>query len=898
MAEAIATVAAISSVVQLIGFTAKLAEYAHRVIDASVDALPYASETELLAAQYEEIGKKSAKRSLDETEESEEQTISRLGSTCRLQSEKLLQKLGKLKIDDDSTGLKRLSDGFRKGVVYLTKRHDIERSRKYLQEINSQLTTAMLQSILAKQQSYHPSRADSIQDGADSRQSDLHKVLAVIDAHVLRQRSDRIINSLSFPEVLARHSAIPPAYESTYRWALTENSLPLNPWIREGTGIFWICGKAGSGKSTLMKYIAASEEMEDLLHQWRSSSNDKDPILVSYFFWYAGTPLQKSVCGLFRTLLVELLSRTPELTQVAFPRLFERRKETENKKHTQIQWTEGELAAGLKALASHQAKEDRQRFCFLIDGLDEYNGNGSKLVAVLRDLAGNTAIKLCVSSRPWNAFRSAFESTVPTLRLEDLSRPDIDLFVDGNLRGPLALSQGVQQAALTGEAELLMEEIVEKAEGVFLWVFLVVKSVLAGLDEMDTVSMLLYRVQQFPSDLEDFFRAILDRAESVYSGHTHQSLKLACLYAEPDCLEEAREASNFLDFWFIRQDPRGIHDPNFFHNTQPWPVPNDMKAWERMRRETQATLSAACKDLLYIPERSEGNPLWWKVEFLHRTVYEFLQTDEMQSLIEANVPAHFIDGRILHLLSLGRLNLTSDTLYFGVRQAVRILWHMPKCFVTDKYAEGWEDIARHLQTGEFAWHEILIWLVAFRRNVFVLQSLRGLRKGYSRDTPKPWEDGEPVGFDPWDAAFGDQSQHPFAAHHTSLAVIKELCRTGIVDLHGSGQRLALWRRYLPKWAKCIPSELPRIRKSWKSKEARTAWDLAKWLMSHDMPFPLGQRVWRTSSLDDEGDQRDDQWGGCTAAEFMEDVVPPEWLRECEITRHLAEGSRIGQASQT
>lgn len=28
-------------------------------------------------------------------------------------------------------------------------------------------------------------------------------------------------------------------------------------WLEEGDGLYWIAGKAGSGKSTLMKYIAS-----------------------------------------------------------------------------------------------------------------------------------------------------------------------------------------------------------------------------------------------------------------------------------------------------------------------------------------------------------------------------------------------------------------------------------------------------------------------------------------------------------------------------------------------------------------------------------------------------------------------------------------------------------------
>jgi DNA helicase HerA-like ATPase len=41
-----------------------------------------------------------------------------------------------------------------------------------------------------------------------------------------------------------------------------------NPIADSSTGIFWIFGKPGSGKSTLMKYLVEDQRTHDLLQKW------------------------------------------------------------------------------------------------------------------------------------------------------------------------------------------------------------------------------------------------------------------------------------------------------------------------------------------------------------------------------------------------------------------------------------------------------------------------------------------------------------------------------------------------------------------------------------------------------------------------------------------------------
>jgi ABC-type thiamine transport system ATPase subunit len=55
-----------------------------------------------------------------------------------------------------------------------------------------------------------------------------------------------------------REERILEAHEKTFRWIFKDS--PFKHWLESKTGsnLFWISGKAGSGKSTLMKLQAGS----------------------------------------------------------------------------------------------------------------------------------------------------------------------------------------------------------------------------------------------------------------------------------------------------------------------------------------------------------------------------------------------------------------------------------------------------------------------------------------------------------------------------------------------------------------------------------------------------------------------------------------------------------------
>lgn len=81
-------------------------------------------------------------------------------------------------------------------------------------------------------------------------------------------------------------------------------------WLRSESSIYWINGKAGSGKSTLMNYICDHKRKEELLKQWSAKRRLLTP---NFFFWSAGVRLQKTIDGLLRSIIYQILNECREL---------------------------------------------------------------------------------------------------------------------------------------------------------------------------------------------------------------------------------------------------------------------------------------------------------------------------------------------------------------------------------------------------------------------------------------------------------------------------------------------------------------------------------------------------------------------------------------------------------
>lgn len=351
-------------------------------------------------------------------------------------------------------------------------------------------------SIVEKHGELHTLRhQDDERDGAPPSS---HKVSAkqiqVEQEMLLLMTENGILGSLDFPSILDRHEDVELAHSKTFEWIYRESQLRdkswsnFVEWLQRDTGLYWINGKAGSGKSTLMKYIYGHAKTREQLKIWAGASPCD---ICGFFFWHNGTEEQRSQRGLLRTLLFEILQSHRELIPSVLPNLWDAwsaRAKTALKLGTisskaailsgdQKPWTLSQLKTAFRLLI-RKCQGRGINLCFFIDGLDEYGGDHDDIAEYFLAFANEPGIKMCLSSRPLVVFEDAF-AQYPGLKLQNLTHVDIRRFVEDRLEGHRHMAK--LSHTHPEEATKLIREIVTKASGVFLWVKLVVKSLLQGL---------------------------------------------------------------------------------------------------------------------------------------------------------------------------------------------------------------------------------------------------------------------------------------------------------------------------------------------------------------------------------------------------------------------------------
>ena len=245
---------------------------------------------------------------------------------------------------------------------------------------------------------------------------------------------NRILQSLAFATMKSRHEAISEAHSRTFRWIFKQNNRApghaLNAnggfvdWLETKNGIFWVSGKAGSGKSTLMKFICSHDVTRRHLRVW--AANDT-LIVANHFFWNVGSSMQKSIRGLLQSLISRILRQCPKLIPLACPSRWIPQADFA----VEEPWTTSELLETMERIQLQS--EIPARFCFFIDGLDEYDGYHREVADILRTFCKHPNLKICISSRPWNVFEDAFGGEVFKIYLHELTKRDIELYVKEKL---------------------------------------------------------------------------------------------------------------------------------------------------------------------------------------------------------------------------------------------------------------------------------------------------------------------------------------------------------------------------------------------------------------------------------------------------------------------------------
>ncbi|KAL1849137.1 hypothetical protein Daus18300_013386 [Diaporthe australafricana] len=212
---------------------------------------------------------------------------------------------------------------------------------------------------------------------------DRHRAMALLigasgrGLHIPAEQA--ILQQLSYVVVGQREKSIHAAHQQTLTWVFgkPEQSSPttFEDWLSSEEDLYWVSGKPGSGKTALMEFLTYHSRTQSGLKAW---AGGHPLIRAGYFFWSSSrTGLYKSQQGLLLYIIYRNLREHPELIAQVYPEVFAAGKAMPAAAVFEISASVFLLLAVLQAISLH-LKESNVRFCFFINGLDEYDGSDSK----------------------------------------------------------------------------------------------------------------------------------------------------------------------------------------------------------------------------------------------------------------------------------------------------------------------------------------------------------------------------------------------------------------------------------------------------------------------------------------------------------------------------------------
>lgn len=425
----------------------------------------------------------------------------------------------------------------------------------------------------------------------------------------------RILSTLWFPEMNERENSIQEASPDTVDWIFEDRmfrglKFHYKDWLQsEKGGPFWICGKPGSGKSTLVKSIVRNRQATTHLEMWRA------PIRIYKFYFYEmGTnSLQKQLRGCLSTLLYQILADIN-----IWERLVQAQPELGTKRSGH-DWSLEELGNTL-----HGCLEiDGSASCVFIDGLDEIQSHErSAIVKLVISLNSHPNVKVCVSSRPEPLFQRTLES-YPTLQVQDFTYHSILLYAERALeeyRISLDINKDVYKK--------LVDEIIQKSDGVFLWVVLAVTSLARGIDNGDTLDTMLQRTNELSPGIYELYKQMWKRNNEDLQLYRQEAAEIFWFHLVSLERHGTWDLSRTVFLTYMLGTHRILRDEiqHFISVHGKFTIDDET----RISRAYLTWLSARSAGLLEVQygifERPIGDkPFEWKIQFIHRSVREFLQ---------------------------------------------------------------------------------------------------------------------------------------------------------------------------------------------------------------------------------------------------------------------------------
>ena len=399
--------------------------------------------------------------------------------------------------------------------------------------------------------------------------------------------------------------------------------------------IYWVQGKPGSGKSTLMKFAMRDSRTTEFL----ANCSTGKWIFAAFFFHDRGSNVQKSLTGMMQEILHSILSQLPALVAFVIP-LY--RNLVQSQQKNRPQWELSVLKAAFLAII--QQRQVRMQLCLFLDALDEHDRrdeDNDHLAKFLMGLArettgGNIRLKFCLASRPWTVFREHF-SECPGFAIHEHTAPDICAYTESRL----SLDQRVLQHFLNKNQLITIRELItDQALGVFIWVRLVVDFLTTAVRDGMSFSDLEDEIKKIPRELEELYTHTLRRIDSDYCAEACIMLRTIFCSLEPLPLYTLMRLTHHNIYQL-----KGIPEND---------VSTDSLKTQLLRLESRCggLLEAVFKPNEDVPSRGVEKHVSqaYFVQFIHQTAKEYVQKHQNRlELVNISPLMQGQSGYVYHL---------------------------------------------------------------------------------------------------------------------------------------------------------------------------------------------------------------------------------------------------------
>ncbi|KAF2790355.1 hypothetical protein K505DRAFT_340515 [Melanomma pulvis-pyrius CBS 109.77] len=572
--DPLSTISLVASIVQFVDFSAKIMSGAKEIYES---ASGLTQDDEILQNTVNEMKRFSSRLtpSTNRPQTDDELEFHGLVTECRTLSNAILELLQKSTPRDPQSKRSVIRSDMKTRLIKVGENTEagngmLEVLHKHVKELRQGVTVTSISPNALEQ---------------------LRTLLGQSESALRIAAQQYIRRSLAFPGMKGRFDAVENAHRDTFRW-----------------------------------FFEASADDG-------SEYRNKRLVLAYFFFWNPGSKLQKSLTGLLGSLLHDILQSCPELVPTVFPDQWRQFSQSSSRNQFQELFGQEQIRIAFTRLVEHRDLNKTHRFCFFIDGLDEYeetfqNDFKSMIEMLFNWTTISSDVKLCVSSREYNVFLRAF-SAEKRLRLQDLIRVDMNRFVCDMIRD-VEDEKG---------KEALIEKILDRSDGIFLWVALVVKALRDRLEDESNLSALEQELQIFPQELKELFNHLFASIRQSSRTTAYQIFAILSKLNSHN-LKLPLYACSFLEDY--GKNPL-FATQSHFNNSQLDGMDHATRNIEARKR-----INGYCRGLVDVLQDKRSKQ--WYILFTHRSITEFLEETANQTTMTTHLTGFVTEDAISQLL--------------------------------------------------------------------------------------------------------------------------------------------------------------------------------------------------------------------------------------------------------